>query len=496
MISRYHVGVLTLLIALAVGCPADTVPPASPTSAPKLDQPKAGTAVVSGHSSETNWPVRVKLFDAAGNMVQQRDVLVAASDSSIVAGFTVNLQAGQIVQAYLLNNGAEVMPSAPVSVAAEKQSTGSLSAPQPAPTRVPAKILGDLAPGQTSVYVTATPTLPKSGYEVQLYPYADGIPASILDSGSVKRYAVTDQTGQALVTLNAPLVAGQSLSFGQKIVDTTNPNAAPTDGPGSSSSPVIDPSDLGRVRYYFTSGVVLSNNQGFQLPSSSTQAGLFLGLNADRAWAPLNDAGFRRWNVNTYLDARLTSVATQQQATTGSSLTQSQKAAAFQAGIYVPFVVANTWRNGSNRYSLFLGPFANAGFVTLTDQQPTTSVATPVTDSFFKSYSYGTRLGVFQHFSSADAAPQIVSYVDMTVGRYGDFEAFRAIAPLEFLSVRPWRYSFEGMLKLPQSPFVIGFDANIGMGALRGFTQPSDDLRFLIGAEFDFSKFLKSLQSF
>jgi hypothetical protein len=433
---------------------------------------------------------------------------VAASDSSIVAGFTVNLQAGQIVQAYFLNAGAEVMPSAPVSVAAEavaanKQTMASLSDNQPLlPKPVPAKILGDLAPGQTSVYVTATPTLAKSGYEVRLYPYEDGMAASIQDSGSVKRYAVTDETGGALVTLNAPLVAGQSVSFAQTIVNTTDPNAAPVDGPGSSSSPVIDPSDLGRVRYYFTSGVVLSNNQGFQLPSSSTQAGLFLGLNADRAWVPLNNDGFRWWNVNTYLDARLTSVATQQQATSGTStsaqsLTQSQKAAAFKTGLYIPFVLGNTWRSGSNRYSLFLAPLANAGFVTLTDDQPATSAATPITDRFFKCYSYGTRLGVFQHFSSSSAAPQIVSYIDMTVGRYGDFEAFRTIAPLEFLSVRPWRYSFEGMLKLPHSPFVLGFDANIGtgVGIPHLFTPPLDDLRFIIGTQFDFSKFLKSLQS-
>ena len=92
-------------------------------------------------------------------------------------------------------------------------------------------------------------------------------------------------------------------------------------------------------------------------------------------------------------------------------------------------------------------------------------------------------MGVFQHSRSASEAPELVSYVDITRGRFGDFE-------------RPWRYSLEGVFKVPHSPLVLGFNANIGTGGNAGFVQPRDDLRFLIGAQFDFAKFLKALPAF
>jgi hypothetical protein len=226
----------------------------------------------------------------------------------------------------------------------------------------------------------------------------------------------------------------------------------------------------------------------------------------------LNADGYRRWNVNTFLDTQLTSVATQQASTaTLQSFNQSQKAASFQIGTYVPWIMGSPWARGSNRYSLFIAPMGKAGLVTLTDEQ-SASATVPVTDRFFKAYSYGARLGVFQHYHSSGAAPSIVSYVDITTGRFGDFEAFRELtpatagAPGEIQRVRPWRYSFEGLLKLPSSPFVVGFSANIGTGAWPAFkdaqgifhpyTQPRDDLRFLLGAQFDFSKLLKALPQF
>lgn len=380
-----------------------------PKSFPQLDPPRAGADVVTGKAPESGWPIRVKIFDAVGNLVQQRDVLVNSADSSIVAGFSKSLEAGQIVQASFLVAQSEMMGSAPLIVA-------------PAPA------------SQTN---------------------------SRADS------------------------------------ETTQP---------------AESTDLGRVRYYFTSGVILSNDQGFRF-NSGTQAGLFLGLNADRAWLPLNNDGFRRFNINSYLDARLTSVPTQQAASPGITVTstldafkQSQKAASFQSGVYLPVIAGQPWSTGKSSYSLFAGPLAQAAFVTLTGDAGSNSPATPITGQFFKSYSYGARLGVFEHYRSSSAAPALISYVDFTVGRFGDFEAFRDLtldAPSsqghEFERVRPWRYSIEGVLKVPRSPFLLGFNANLGIGAWTGaprtppFTQPRDDLRFLFGAQFDFARLLKTI---
>ena len=365
----------------------------------------------------------------------------------------------------------------------------------------------------------------KCGYLPALAAFAAGI----RDSTGFKPYAVTDATGQAAITFEQPLAAGQVVSICQTIVDTSDPSAPAIEAPGSGAIALADPLDLGRVRYYFTSGVSLSNHQQFELGSAGTQAGLYLGLSADRAWLPLDSNGFRRLNVNSYLDVRLTSVATEQ-ATTGigstvsstlQSFTQSQKAAIFETGVYLPVIAGQPWSNGKNRYSLFAAPLAKAGFVTLTDDPASSSsssaaAAIPVTGRFYNSYSYGARFGVFQHFASESAAPQLVSYVDFAAGRFGDFEAFRDLtleanpnAPAteahNFLLVRPWRYSLEGVFKVPHSPFILGFSANIGTGAwpagrdalgTHPFTQPRDDLRFLFGAQFDFSQFLKAIPQF
>jgi len=465
---------LLFLFGFGAGCLAQ-----DPKTPPQLDPPSAGADVVSGKSSDSAWPVRIKVFDSAGHVVEQRDVLVNAADSSIRAGFSRSLQAGQIVQAYFLRGGVEMMPSAPLVA-------GKAAASQPTAVR----IRGELAPGATNVYVDATPTLPKSGYETRISACADGVPAGIRDSTGFKPYAVTDATGQAAITFEQPLAAGQSVSLCQKIVDTNDPLAPAIDAPGSGTVAIANPLDLGRVRYYFTTGVILSNDQGFQLNTSGTQAALFLGLDADRAWLPLDANGFRRINVNSYLDVDLTSVPTEQvqAGSTLDSFIQSQKAATFQSGAYFPIIVGQPWSTGGSRYSLFMAPLAQAGFTTLTSN---TAAASSVTDRFFKSYSFGARLGIFQHFHSAAAAPELVSYVDITSGRFGDFEAFRGP-----LLERPWRYSLEGIFKVPHSPFVLGFNANIGTGGQQGFTQPRDDLRFLFGAQFDFSKFLKALPEF
>ena len=514
---------LLFVFALVTGLPSRAQEPAAPKAPVRLVQPSQGSDVVSGKSDDHAWPVRVKVFDGAGSLVQQRDVLVDRSDSTIVAGFSNKLQSGQIVQACFLVGAMEVMPSVPLVVTAAAHVSTGTPPDRALPQTSPVRIRGELEPGADNVIVDATPTPPNSGYDVHIYSCPGAVPAGIRDSTGFKPYAVTDATGQASITFEKPLAAGQSVSLCQKIVDSRNAAAPAIDAPGSGVIAIANPLDLGRVRYYFTAGVVLSNDQEFQLNAPGTKAALFLGLDADRAWLPLDTKGVRRLNVNTYLDARLTSVPTQQTAagsgiTVSSTLqgfTESQKAATFETGAYLPLIAGQPWSSGNGTYSLFLAPLAKAGFTTLANDA-TPNQTLPVTNRFFKSYAYGTRLGVFQHFRSETAAPELISFIDFTVGRFGDFEAFRDLTleqnpnasltePHDFLRLRPWRYSLEGLFKVPHSPFVLGFSANVGTGAtpaVKGalgtfpFTEARDDLRFLFGAQFDFSKFLKAIPEF
>jgi hypothetical protein len=387
------------------------------------------------------------------------------------------------------------------------------------------EIRDEVAPGQTQFYGNGTPTKAGGTVENRIYPRVNGKPVTVQDDkGAPQPFTKTDDKGQWFLTLSKPVLAGDQLQVDQQSFDTGTQKPGTVD---STSTPVVDPLDLGRVRYYFTSGVVLSNSRDFALQSSSTQAGLFLGLDVDRAWVVPKRPGMWNLGINTYFDARLTSVATQAMDSTPSatadklsSFISSKKAASLLAGTYFPITTA-IWNRGSATYSFFVAPLAKAGFTTLADDTAnTTGTTTTVTDRFFTSYAYGTRLGVFRNFMKGrhhydtSTGPELVSYVDVATGKFGNFEAMRDLtvedgkteSPHRFYRVRPWRYSFEGLLKIPRSVFVIGFSANIGMGAYRAdkvivdkvtlvrpFTSPRDDLRFLFGARFDFSRFLQAI---
>jgi hypothetical protein len=510
--------ILLFALLLALDLPMGAQPSPAPKAPPKLDQPHAGTDVVTGKTLETAWPVLIKVFDSSGNPIQQREVLVNAPDLTVVAGFPHPLRAGEIVQASFDVGGVEMLPSAPVIVGGPNPLGASSWQAHAPPQPDPLQIVGHLAPGAANVYVVATPTPANSGYEVRIYGCGEGVPAGVRDSSGFRSYAVTDATGLAAITFEQPLSDSQSVKLCQKIVSVSDPSVPAVEAPGAQATTVANPLDLGRVHYYFTSGVVLSNDQGFQLAPSGTQASLFLGLNADRTWLPLDDNGFRRVNFNTYLDARLTSVPAQSATASSTALgsfIESRKAASFQAGVYLPLIAGQPWSSGRGIYSLFVAPLAKASLTTLAGNTGTSSGAyetLPVTGRFFSSYAYGTRLGVYQHFHSRSAAPELVSYLDFAVGRFGDFESFRDLTleqnpnaggsgPHEFLRYRPWRYSLEGLFKVPNSPIVVGFNANMGsrwpaakdLAGTRPFNAAPDDLRFLIGAQFDFSKFLKAL---
>ena len=590
-----------VLLAIAIGGPAaaqvkpgtaktaaSAVRPAVPPSMLPLH---SGDQVVRGITEGAVSIVRIKVFSADGQLVQQNDAVVDKSDLRFFAGLRRPLEPNQVAQVYLLVNGREVSPSNPMLVATE--TAGSIAAkPQqpaenpdpprvrtvattarentpsaapaantpaaaidpkpeparavkadsspakddpPAPAAVAPEIRNSPKPGQSEIAVNATPTIDQTNQVTRIYLIKNGVPVGTKKDGAVQPFATTDANGQAIITLEEPLTTEDKISV-QQVLWNTNTNAVVGTPQTSEAKSITDPLDLGRVRYYFTSGVIMSNNQGFQAQTSGTQAGLFLGLDADRAWIVPKT----RWGpvgLNTYFDARLTSVATQEMASgamntpaTLESFSASKKAASLQTGTYIP-VVTGEWKRGTERYSFFVAPLAKAGFTTLTDSQNTNAgnggsgsmnASTPdlVTDRFFTSYSFGARLGVFRNFNchckaSESVAPEVVSYVDVTTGKFGNFEAFRPFTMAdevaagnkdqqpqmgEFVRVRPWRYSFEGLLKIPHSVFVVGFNANIGHGAVGGsnvggkiypFTQPRDDLRFLFGARFDFSKFLK-----
>jgi hypothetical protein len=200
--------------------------------------------------------------------------------------------------------------------------------------------------------------------------------------------------------------------------------------------------------------------------------------------------------VHTYFDARLTAIPTtvfSSVNTLVSSQLSNNQAGSLQIGAYLPIVVTN-WTFKDRPYSLYIAPLAKSGFYTLTSEASTayqTQLAANTNDRFFTFYAYGVRVGHYREYQTPDGrfaasrAPEQLSYLDLTVGRWSNFEAFSPNA-----AYRPWRYGFEGILKIPNTPLILGLNANVNAERIKSplFQLPPDDLRFLFGVRFDASK--------
>ena len=104
---------------------------------------------------------------------------------------------------------------------------------------------------------------------------------------------------------------------------------------------------------------------------------------------------------------------------------------------------------------------------------------TSATNDVFRFYSAGFGVGHFKLENSSDNASELISYVHVTFGKWENFE------------MNHWRIGVEGRLKIPETPFQIGFDANV---RVRG--SAAGDLRFLLGTRFDLGELLGKLHSF
>jgi hypothetical protein len=295
---------------------------------------------------------------------------------------------------------------------------------------------------------------------------------------------------------------------------------------------------------------LLSQDQG-----SFSQSSLFLDFTLDKTWAmpgghrqgKIKDQTTKthsnRWRpgVNTFFDARLTAIpvtacttssssgstssststnqstACVQAPASGSTSTTSmpldtflasRKTARLQIGTYLPWVITS-WTYGGSPQSLFIAPLAEVGFDTpvsdITQAQPASSGATttapagtvtPVNPTtFYNHYEYGARIGHYAMTGSSSEAPEVLSYLDVTLGRFSNLESFVQegnSGPTD-LQRRLYRVYMEGILKVPNTPLIIGFSANIGQEALGTgnihiIQRAGDDLRFLFGARFDVSK--------
>jgi hypothetical protein len=372
------------------------------------------------------------------------------------------------------------------------------------------QISGPLVAGATTVKGAVRGA---SRNDVQLCDIDSGLLLDLTTGSTVP----TDGNGTFTAVLLYPLVVGQRIRLQQPpATPSTGAEGCPT-MPGvillGAPVTVIGLAGWGRSRVTFMTGTIISNNDQFQAQSLN-QASLFVDLTAEKNWvaggvnpdcrsaAHPDCTWSRRWLFNTYFATRLTTEPVSQQITATppdglATFIGSRKSALLEGGAYVPVLVTKwIWQNAPN--ALFVAPIAKAGFLTPTDSNTTAQPVNP--QQYYKYYAWGGRLGHYTLSLDRNEAPQLIHYLDVTVGRFGNLET---LVPVDGNSgmtrpVREYRVAIEGVFQIPATPLVVGFTANLGQNLAHTprLQTANDDLRFFFGARCDLGKLLSRLPQF
>jgi hypothetical protein len=542
-------------------CPAAPVAPTitSSVAVGTTDIKGTATAPVAGCASE----IQVRLTPAGTVLpLAPGTNPTVSSDGTFSLKLQTGLTAGQtinVTQAFASMNGTAAphpeVPSAAVAVP---------PAPAPAAAAAPAApkpvIAGTLREGANAVSGSLGPLPANAGggtcsAQVEVHDIS-GTGQLLQMSGGAARGAVNADHTFSL-TLQEPLRGGQKIRVDEILQNCTGPATLSSD-----IADVVVPGDWGRVKGYFTTGILLSQNQ-----NSFSQSSLFMGFNLDKTWRmpgyyhqvkkkAQGATRMSRWpGINTFFDVRLTSIPVsacnlpngasgsnsgscaspsptpapaagvvhQQAASATPSPTpldtflSQRKTARLTVGTYFPFTITS-WTYNKTPNALFIAPLAKVGFDTpagdLTQVQSSTTntttgtttntSATTVTavnqTSFYNFYGYGGRIGHYALTSSRNEAPELVSYLDVIFGRFSNLESLinpetGALPDRPAKRIRLYRLALEGVLKVPSTPMIIGFSANVGqeslgLGPNTIVQRAGDDLRFLFGVRFDAAKLM------
>lgn len=373
------------------------------------------------------------------------------------------------------------------------QAITDVSSPPAAPSvKVP------IAEGMRTVSGAQGPGTKPTSIEVLVTPLAVSDPSKPLEFVQRIVTQTIGDDGSFTVTLNTPLVAGQHVTVCARGADGKDTAAGCHD-----PLAVETADDWGRVRAYFAGGMVFSKQR-----ADFSQQDMAMSFTLDKTWAmkaPSDEFKFGPQAFNSFFDTRLTSVPVGTGTTTMTSGTSggtsggtqtvdefinSQKALIVQAGFYVPLFSSDwTWVHDSQRNAVFLAPVFKTGVITAGGSNSstttpsgsaggTTTVATTTTSTsgVYKFIAFGFGVGHETLTASTNSAPTIMSYLHTTFGKWENFPGSE------------WRIGIEGRLKIPTTPFQIGFDANVP------FRTGDADLRFTLGARMDIGSLLAKLK--
>lgn len=371
------------------------------------------------------------------------------------------------------NDGSSVEGSSSEAPrAGTKSRTVSSAADEPtADDPLPAPAFRKPVEGATHIVGKAAP-----GAAVTIFVRAR--PGNVDENKDVAATATADDKGDFDAELVNPLLKDYYVSARQ------GPNGV------ISSAQIVAAAlyDWGRVRAYFAANVVFSKER-----DEFSQQDLGISFNLDKNWV-----WGKTLNFNTYFEASLTAIPVKAKEgdpaptdppppppteTPGEAFLASKKAAVLQGGAYLPWSAHSwIWSFDGKDNALFVAPIAKAGFQTITNGQVTAEADVFGKDDVFSFFSAGIRLGHFKLSDSPSIAHELISYLDITPGKWENFEVVDTNGKRD----NRMRVGIEGRLKIPATPLLVGFDANLGKG--------KDDLRFVFGTRFDIGELLGKLK--
>ena len=303
-------------------------------------------------------------------------------------------------------------------------------------------------------------------------------------SGTAKSVA-TGTNGSFSLTLATPAMAGEKLQIVQVLPAGTYLFDAEKRRCFSAVYEVVDTTGWGRVRAYFTAGLLLSNNStitssnstGTQDSGNFSQAHEFLDLSLERSWllpgcyvrtladpyppstsqddkdgkpdAQPRETCFdaatgiktlatrqQHWQpgISTIFETRLTAIPVSTlTATTPVTLSTNQltsaQTARLGAGVYLPFLLTR-WDYHQEPNAFFVAPLAKVGFDTVTgpsNQSVILSSGVPGTialENIYNFWEYGARIGHYAMTQSTRVAPYTDNYLDIAYGPYSNLQSY------------------------------------------------------------------------
>ena len=154
-------------------------------------------------------------------------------------------------------------------------------------------------------------------------------------------------------------------------------------------------------------------------------------------------------------------------------------------------------RNGSTEYSAQVKLDSSEACTIVITAPGTTDTATiqvpAMTASFRQANASETEQREAVLYQTEMSLRNLISWLTLSYGRWENFEIETpsglkdAMGNDILVRQRPYRIEALGWLKIPETPFIIGFDGNFGKGP--------DDVRFIFGTRFDIGKVLHTIRA-